>query len=847
MREEIEELFDEEAEAEKAAALGARSNLSSASLHVPGSAAKPVDILALWSSLLRWVLNSKTDFSCFLHIYLRDSLPVEGSTALPVWLMPAPYPELWKACARVASGGNAVALSREQRAKRKMMNLVAVTLSWLRLGSPRKPPARYTLGLRCTSAQWKVIRRLESFLDDVAGCGIVGPAEMGRSAAKMEGLDSILGSLHASSMELAPAAYAKSFAKGADMATKSVLRWGSDALAAGEVVGKLRVGAPVFAKEVEPSRLSLPIDKPAFDPSPFLEEPHLSVYRDPVASATAPAFATESPPRVRVHTKKRGKMELLQFLDSHHRLALAPAEEIRTSHLCGAFALVKDIEKDRLILDARAPNLLEETLRTWCSTLGSSQSLTQLELGKDFVMRFSGTDLKDYYHCFRVSLARSRRNALALPLSPKEASKLSCFSERLWHSQCIYPCLTALAMGDNQAVELGQKAHIKLGLASEAFAPAELLTVHGRAPRGMLAAGVVIDDVLLAEQVEIERAAEGADVLLESVKRLNQLCEKYLQVGLTSHPAKTFRGESRAECWGVLIDGDSGLVRPNPKRLIPLLHITSQVAKLQYASVGLLEVLAGAWCSILQIRRRAMCLLELIYAAQRGRARNDLLALSAGLVQELWTLVILGPMIVTELRASSLEELYMSDASEWGTAAVVAPIPACFSRELQRHCLARGVWAKLLVPWKAWLREHDELAPGEELPDGVPLVSHPIWRVLAEVLQFRLLFRERAHGRKHINLLEMEAVFKLEEKLATRGVSLRYLLGADSQVALAALLKGRSSSPRINAALRRSLPVVLGGGIYGNYGFIPSLLILVTTPPEETRCGILQRLRLNGF
>ena len=27
-------------------------------------------------------------------------------------------------------------------------------------------------------------------------------------------------------------------------------------------------------------------------------------------------------------------------------------------------------------------------------------------------------------------------------------------------------------------------------------------------------------------------------------------------------------------------------------------------------------------------------------------------------------------------------------------------------KELHRHCLARGVWAKLLIPWKAWLREH---------------------------------------------------------------------------------------------------------------------------------------------
>ena len=114
----------------------------------------------------------------------------------------------------------------------------------------------------------------------------------------------------------------------------------------------------------------------------------------------------------------------------------------------------------------------------------------------------------------------------------------------------------------------------------------------------------------LSRSAKALRDAECEGELLESVQRLNRLCEMYLQVGLTSHPAKTFRGEEVAESWGVLVNGRSGFVRPNPKRLIPLLHITAQVAQLQVASVGLLEVLAGAWCSVLQIRRRAMCLLD---------------------------------------------------------------------------------------------------------------------------------------------------------------------------------------------------------------------------------------------
>ena len=63
-------------------------------------------------------------------------------------------------------------------------------------------------------------------------------------------------------------------------------------------------------------------------------------------------------------------------------------------------------------------------------------------------------------------------------------------------------------------------------------------------------------------------------------------------------------------------------------------------------------------------------------------------------------------VVVAEMRAQSQDEPFMADASEDSIAAVRADIPLPVCKELHRHCLARGVWAKLLIPWKAWLREH---------------------------------------------------------------------------------------------------------------------------------------------
>lgn len=74
---------------------------------------------------------------------------------------------------------------------------------------------------------------------------------------------------------------------------------------------------------------------------------------------------------------------------------------------------------------------------------------------------------------------RSYRNALSVPLTPQQASTFQCFDDSLWQHDRLYPCMSTLVMGDNQAVELGQCAHIKLGFISNAFSPEELLTVHG--------------------------------------------------------------------------------------------------------------------------------------------------------------------------------------------------------------------------------------------------------------------------------------------------------------------------------------------------------------------------------
>ena len=742
--------------------------------------------------------------------------------------MPAPYPKWFEPGVVKAVGTKGY----RQMCKQKVVNFAILALSWLHLNRTNAAPPELSLQTKLSRKQWAVVHRIEKLLDEIAVADAVGPAQMGRTAAKVESLDSLLETLHGVALSMLPESYKRRPHE------PGFLKVGVST-DAGKVVGHLKTSHPIVAQEVETPRLSVPMEPPEFRPGDLLPPHHLAVFEDPLKFASDPLTVSTPPPKVHLHASRQQAFDLLRFLDERQRLSLAPKTEVRSKHLCGVFALIKDQDKDRMILDARPPNLLEEALTDWTRTLGSVTALTQLELRPGHQLWLSGTDLCDYYYCYRVSKRRARRNALAFPLTPQQASFLQCFDESMKEHEVLYPCLATLAMGDNQAVELGQCAHLQLGFTSTAFATTELLTVHGRAPRGNVACGVVIDDVLIAEQV----LPASAPAYSDGEARLDRLCEEYLQRGLKPHPKKTFRRADRAECWGALIDGKTGLVRASPKRLVPLMWITSRVALLGFATVGLLQVLAGSWISVLQVRRRMLCLLEHIYFAQQGRDQDAIIALSPCAISELWCLVSLGPLAVTDLSARSHRELFMSDASEEFTASVKSELTWSFVKELQRHCLARGTWGKLLTPWQQWLKSHDQLEISEELPAGVPLVSHPLWLELAEALPFKLHHKRHCKTKKHINLLELQSILELEERLALRHRDCRYVLAADSQVALAVIVKGRSSSPSLNTLLRKSLPNILGNGSLANVADDPTRGQPIRQPLRETIFDLAACLR----
>ena len=204
-------------------------------------------------------------------------------------------------------------------------------------------------------------------------------------------------------------------------------------------------------------------------------------------------FARELPPeeqvpRTQVRCSRSEALKLLHVLDASGRLALRPVSATRPRLYNGLFAIAKDLERDRMILDARGPNQVESTEQPWLRSMASVEQLQWLQLKADEDMTASTEDLREYYHCFEVEGDRVLRNALAMVLTPAEAEGLGCYCPSMAEHGPLRPCLQTLAMGDCCAVGFGQTAHLSVLLRSGA-------------------AGLLIDDLAVLEAVP-----KGSDV-----------------------------------------------------------------------------------------------------------------------------------------------------------------------------------------------------------------------------------------------------------------------------------------------------------------------------------------------
>ena len=780
----------------------------------PGARAPEIDVPRFVNSLPRLVLKCGVPFGKFLHSILSDDPHHRDDGTLPdgPWPLPMPYPEAFRR-------GGCSNLWR----KRKLCVQVAM-LDWLYLGKPVRAPRTLKLGRKLSPGQWEIVHHLERLAEDVNSVLFVNAESMGRCASKAEAQDDEIGALHRALCGLEGAG--GGLYKGGRKRLQTVFEGGSS-FSFGRILGSLSGQSYVNAKPIVADRIKFG-DPPAFDPLPFLDARTAAMYEEPQL------FERElegDVPHVAVRASKDERLKLFKMMAACGRLKMLQSSEVEPAFAAGLFAVPKDLEKDRLIMDCRPANMKELGLNHWCGCMANASLLGGIELGEDEDLLMSGQDIKDFFYQFVVSKRRCARNCLAVHLTAEELE--SIFPGAKAPSTGGFVGLSTMAMGDLCAVEFAQSAHLAVLLGCRGLFPHELLRLRAPVPRGLLSIGVVIDDLVLLEKT-LKKNNKDCSSLSLAGERMDKIRQAYADVGLPTNPAKEFCDSASSKFWGAEVDGVAGIVRPSSTRFWPLFVITCRVCCLGLSTFSLLESLAGSWVSILMFRRRCLSAMgEVFEAAACGASSDSVLRLSPSLRDELLSCAILGSLCYINLRAKTLGTFRATDASDWGGAAVSALLPEAIAREAGRHSLSRSAWARLLPPGKAWLKQHGSLAPEDELPDDFCYDTRPLWELFSRALTFREEWRSPHTRKVHINLSELASHLREERRLCLRYKSFRCLYGLDSQVSLGCLVKGRSSSRGLNRLLQQSLAPMLGSDAYGLYGFLPSAINRADEPTRD--------------
>ena len=768
------------------------------SIHLPGAAAPVFHGRRMMHSFLRHILKGRCRLSSFARSFVSrrfDRNNVSGTATRNVFPMPLPYPEVLRT-GEIDQSSNG--------ARKRWLCALTICLNYLFLGRPRSADNDIWVGKPLTGKQWDAVRRMEHLGAAWLDVSPIGPEEMCRTASKVESLSQMLDELEVQAVSLCP------HSQGYFSSSKQTDLPGKVSERPGLVLGVSESSSMTTFKPVNPSRLTF-MGQPSFDPSSFLDPLSRKIFQDPLQTREDPRTSLKLPPKLRVHCSRSEKIRLFELLDSSNRLALFEASEVTPKFGSGLFSVVKDLERDRMILDSRGANILEEPPGRWIKSLASGEQLCKLTLEPWERLAVSGNDLRDFYYVFQVSASRARRNVLVGSVHPCEVQHLRAYKPWHAHTKALFGCLATLAMGDCQAVELAQSCHLSIGLQFGAITPETLMTMYKPIPRSEVFSGLVIDDFISFAKVG-DRFEKGSSLGAEVA---GQMQTAYKKVGLIPHEKKAFRDDLASSFCGVDLDGEVGLLRASLKRAIPIVGILLKLVSVGASTGDLLQVVAASLISLFLFRRRMLALLDPIFCAYRIAGPRDIIHLSGEVRSTLLICSVLMPIAVTNLRASSPKVIVASDASNWGEAAVIATIEQNFGKEMLRHSLRKSIWTKLLAPASAWMRSHDLLTEDDELPEGEhKYFSNPLYELCAEAPNYEVLFAKPKSGNRHINVGELRAALKAERLVGERTPSSRVLLGADSQVALGTLIKGRSTSSSLNAELCKSLPWMLAFDSY---------------------------------
>ena len=286
-----------------------------------------------------------------------------------MWPCPLPFPEMHRRRS-----------NRKQKdtARKLAINFTIVAFNMFHNGRRHFARAIPSLGTKLNLEQWNFVKSLGPMVDEWNLHAPVTPEMMGRAAAKFESVEGLLHHLQEESFPIA-----------AELSSGLQTSWGHKG-SPGKVIGSSSFKMDHVAKALQPKRLRF-WGKPTFDAMPFLDDANQRTFERPLDYALAPDVEEYRPPKVRMRIQEKDKMEFVELLDSCDRLALVPEHLVRQGFENGAFAVPKDQDRDRMVLDARAPNKLEERERRWIRSLGSVSQFNHFFVTEEEQLRLGNT------------------------------------------------------------------------------------------------------------------------------------------------------------------------------------------------------------------------------------------------------------------------------------------------------------------------------------------------------------------------------------------------------------------------------------------------------------------------
>lgn len=677
---------------------------------VPPSSDKFFDPFNLMNNFNKDLLSSRTAVSqfCRKSLVLHSVSNVQPPSRGQLWPVPLPRWS-WTACRHL--GPRRRKRKRQLQILHRSVQLVLACLNWETLGHVTEPPPEACLGYPISRDQHLIIEHVEDLVRHHLSVDAFAGDDLGRFQEKHRGVIQMLQELP--SCELTGEDLEQTLIKLHDELDPYSSHFGRRGPHQKEDLPKSDHQCHFDRSEPLPMSGARPVISsrikwqfpPKFEASAFLDDPIVkAAFEDPEVMRKPKQFWEPSKP-AKIHCTRTELLDLAQRWDDLGALRLMPADQKPWEEAVGLFAVSKDSQFDRLIINPQNLNGRMWTVSESTKSLAPGCMLGLLHLEPGEVYRFSADDLSDFYYTFKVSENRSHRNAFRVKFEPHELKHLKCFTEDLNKHRHLLLCLSTLAMGDNLAVEIAQQSHCNvLKFLCGSMKDDETLKYRCPVPRSRFIELLAIDDHVGLQKLTIEELPKEPSLRDTEVFQL--ATKAYGSVGLVQQSKKQKRNCTSGTILGADFDGVKGRVMAPRSRILLLSAISMSLVRKGTCTRRLLNLVVGCWVHVLLFRRVLFAILDSLFTDGIENKMDQVFCLKRQSLNELQLLAALGPTAQADLRISYCHDLYCMDASPSGGAVVRAEVGAAVTREVWRHTEQKGFYTRLQSPISQILSEH---------------------------------------------------------------------------------------------------------------------------------------------